>query len=241
VGLLQADEILARYPHQLSGGQQQRVALARALVNEPQVLLLDEPLGALDLQLRQELQAGLRALQRRLGITFLHVTHDQEEALALSDRIAVLNAGRVEQCGAPAELYERPRTRFVAQFLGACNLVPGTVREARAGECLVETALGSVAAGMAPGGRVWKAGETCTLAVRPERLASRPAEGGPGPGERDGVVLDSIYRGADRMLTLEVAGLHLRVAGPVQAGDAPAPGQRRCLAVAPGAWVLLED
>jgi len=118
-----------RRPAQLSGGQRQRVALARALVNEPEVLLLDEPLGALDLRLRRQLQIELHALQRRLGITFILVTHDQEEALAMSDRIAVMNAGRIEQLGDSRELYERPRNRFVAQFLGTCNLLPGTVRE----------------------------------------------------------------------------------------------------------------
>src|SRR5262245_2449623 len=111
-------ELANRRPAQLSGGQKQRVALARALVNEPEVLLLDEPLGALDLKLRRELQSELRSLQRRLGITFIHVTHDQEEALALSDRIAVMNAGRIDQIGTPEELYHRPRTRHVAQFLG---------------------------------------------------------------------------------------------------------------------------
>ena len=113
--------LAARRPAQLSGGQQQRVALARAIVNEPQVLLLDEPLGALDLQLRKQLQVELLTLQRRLGITFVYVTHDQEEALVMSDRIAVMRQGKIEQMDTAAALYERPRTRFVSQFLGACN------------------------------------------------------------------------------------------------------------------------
>ena len=117
-----------RRPAQLSGGQKQRVALARAIINEPRVLLLDEPLGALDLQLRKQLRAELHGLQRRLGITFIYVTHDQEEALTMSDRIAVMNLGRIEQVGDPKELYERPRTRFTAQFLGACNLLEGNVQ-----------------------------------------------------------------------------------------------------------------
>ena len=116
-----------RKPKQLSGGQQQRVALARALVNKPQVLLLDEPLGALDLKLRKQMQLELKAIQHDLGITFVHVTHDQEEAMTMADVIAVMNQGRVEQQGTPDELYERPRTRFVAGFLGVSNLLEGTV------------------------------------------------------------------------------------------------------------------
>jgi spermidine/putrescine transport system ATP-binding protein len=116
-----------RKPRQLSGGQQQRVALARALVNKPQVLLLDEPLGALDLKLRRQMQLELKAIQHDVGITFIHVTHDQEEAMTMADSIAVMNRGRVEQLGPPSELYEQPRTAFVAGFLGVSNLLPGTV------------------------------------------------------------------------------------------------------------------
>jgi spermidine/putrescine transport system ATP-binding protein len=116
-----------RKPRQLSGGQQQRVALARALVNKPRVLLLDEPLGALDLKLRKQMQLELKAIQHDVGITFIHVTHDQEEAMTMADGIAIMNAGRIEQLGAPADLYERPRTAFVAGFLGISNLLPGTV------------------------------------------------------------------------------------------------------------------
>jgi spermidine/putrescine transport system ATP-binding protein len=116
-----------RKPRQLSGGQQQRVALARALVNRPRVLLLDEPLGALDLKLRKQMQLELKGIQHEVGITFVHVTHDQEEAMTMADRIAVMNGGRIEQLGTPSELYETPRTGFVAGFLGASNLIAGTV------------------------------------------------------------------------------------------------------------------
>jgi spermidine/putrescine transport system ATP-binding protein len=116
-----------RRPRQLSGGQQQRVALARALVNRPRVLLLDEPLGALDLKLRKQMQLELKGIQHEVGITFIHVTHDQEEAMTMADRIAVMNGGRIEQLGTPTELYEKPKTAFVAGFLGVSNLLPGTV------------------------------------------------------------------------------------------------------------------
>jgi spermidine/putrescine transport system ATP-binding protein len=116
-----------RKPRQLSGGQQQRVALARALVNTPRVLLLDEPLGALDLKLRKQMQLELKLIQHEIGITFVHVTHDQEEAMTMADRIAVMNHGRIEQLGTPTELYETPATAFVAGFLGASNLIYGTV------------------------------------------------------------------------------------------------------------------
>ncbi|HEX3428117.1 MAG TPA: ABC transporter ATP-binding protein, partial [Candidatus Limnocylindrales bacterium] len=123
-----------RKPGQLSGGQRQRVALARALVNRPRVLLLDEPLGALDLKLREEMQIELKAIQQQVGVTFIYVTHDQEEALTMSDRLAVFNRGRIEQIGAPAEVYERPRTPFVAGFVGTSNLLRGEVARAIVGE-----------------------------------------------------------------------------------------------------------
>jgi spermidine/putrescine transport system ATP-binding protein len=127
--LVELRHLAARRPGQLSGGQQQRVALARAIVNRPSVLLLDEPLGALDLKLRRQMQVELKRIQTEVGLTFIHVTHDQEEAMTMADTVAVMNAGRIEQMGPPAELYELPRTAFVANFLGQSNLVPGTVRD----------------------------------------------------------------------------------------------------------------
>ena len=132
-----------RRPSQLSGGQQQRVALARALVNLPKVLLLDEPLGALDLKLRKGLQVELKRIQREVGITFVYVTHDQEEALTMSDRIAVMNDGHVEQIGDPEDVYERPATTFVAGFIGVSNLMPGAVRGGDRGEMSSTAASGS--------------------------------------------------------------------------------------------------
>jgi putative spermidine/putrescine transport system ATP-binding protein len=130
---MQLPDVADRMPHQLSGGQRQRIALARALILEPRVLLLDEPLGALDKQLREEMQFELKQIQRDVGITFIFVTHDQEEALTLSDRIAVFNAGHVEQVGTPAEVYENPKTQFVASFLGLSNLIPAEIAKTLVG------------------------------------------------------------------------------------------------------------
>jgi ABC-type Fe3+/spermidine/putrescine transport system ATPase subunit len=166
----------ARYPGQLSGGQQQRVALARALVLSPDILLLDEPLSNLDAKIRVQVRAEIRRLQRELGITTIYVTHDQEEALSLSDRVAVMRDGRVLQVGSPRELYERPRTRFVADFVGTNNLLPGEV-EGKAGDAdlVVRTALGPLRA--IAGGTV--AGR-CVLAVRPENVALGAGASGDG-------------------------------------------------------------
>lgn len=127
IKLVQLDGMEKRMPAQMSGGQKQRVAIARALVNRPKVLLLDEPLGALDLKLRKQMQGELKALQRRLGITFIYVTHDQEEALTMSDRIAVMNRGRLEQVGTPEEVYNHPETKFVADFIGESNIIEGYI------------------------------------------------------------------------------------------------------------------
>ncbi|MDE3076748.1 MAG: ABC transporter ATP-binding protein [Chloroflexota bacterium] len=156
-----------RSPHQLSGGQQQRVALARALVYSPPVLLLDEPLGALDKQLREELQLEIKGIQRRLGITMIYVTHDQAEALTMSDRIAVMHGGRIEQLGTGDELYERPRTAFVAGFLGQSNFLYGHLVEPGVAECRVEIANGFR---LAAGGCVFNPGEQVVVAIRPEKL-----------------------------------------------------------------------
>jgi spermidine/putrescine ABC transporter ATP-binding subunit len=158
-----------RRPAQLSGGQQQRVALARAIVIEPPVLLCDEPLGALDRRLRQQMQFELKQLQKQLGVTLLFVTHDQEEALALSDRIAVMNAGRIEQVGAPAEIYERPRTRFVADFVGEINIIDGTWSAGRLLAADGQAMPAPTAAGRdGPG----------AIAIRPERTVMTPPHAG---------------------------------------------------------------
>jgi spermidine/putrescine transport system ATP-binding protein len=152
-------------PNELSGGQKQRVALARALVNRPAVLLLDEPLGALDLKLRRQMQTELKQIQREVGITFVYVTHDQEEALSMSDRIAVMDAGIVEQCGQPEDVYERPGGEFVAGFIGISNMIEGTVE----GSDRVRIASGAVLPVPLPEG--CESGDTVQLAVRPEKIA----------------------------------------------------------------------
>ncbi|MBL6455870.1 ABC transporter ATP-binding protein [Belnapia sp. T6] len=157
----------ARQPRQLSGGQQQRVALARAIVFKPRLLLMDEPLGALDKQLRESLQLEMRRLHADLGITFIYVTHDQEEALTMSDRIAVMNEGRVAQIGAPEELYDRPENRFVASFIGESNFLPATVRGREDGVLVAECA-GTLVRATCAGTPA--TGEAVTLATRPERL-----------------------------------------------------------------------
>jgi iron(III) transport system ATP-binding protein len=164
-----------RYPGQLSGGQQQRVALARALVLNPQMLLLDEPLSNLDAKIRVQVRAEIRKLQKELGITAVYVTHDQEEALAMSDRIAVFNHGKTCQVGPPKALYERPANRFVADFIGINNLVEGAVRSVAGTTLRVETALGGVSA--IQNGSL-RAGDPCVICIRPENLALTDHAGG---------------------------------------------------------------
>ena len=183
-----------RKPRQLSGGQQQRVALARALVNRPAVLLLDEPLGALDLKLRKQLQVELKRIQQDVGITFVYVTHDQEEALTMSDRIAVMNHGVIEQLGEPEEIYERPRTTFVAGFIGVSNLMPGEVVSTGTGTAELRLDAGVTVRTGAAGRGV---GERAHAVVRPEKLQLRRANGAAPDGRAsvDGQVESSLYMG----------------------------------------------
>jgi ABC-type Fe3+/spermidine/putrescine transport system ATPase subunit len=179
----------ARYPGQLSGGQQQRVALARALVLNPDILLLDEPLSNLDAKIRVQVRAEIRTLQRELGITTVYVTHDQEEALSLSDRVAVMRDGRVLQVAAPKELYERPVTRFVADFVGTNNFIAGVCRGVSDDHVLVETPLGPLRGRASATVGV---GARCILAVRPENLAL----GGDGENAVQGTILLASYLGS---------------------------------------------
>lgn len=189
-----------RMPSELSGGQRQRVAIARAVVNRPRVLLLDEPLGALDLQLRRQMQIELKALQKQLGITFIYITHDQEEALNMSDRIAVMKDGRFEQVGTPAEVYDSPRTSYVARFVGTANVVPGTVRRAENGVLTAECAGGRVPA--AQKGYAFAEGSPITLAVRSEHVLFSDAPGAEGI---PAVIQEKTFAGGMLRITLALA------------------------------------
>jgi putative spermidine/putrescine transport system ATP-binding protein len=201
----------AQFPHQLSGGQQQRVALARALAIEPRVLLLDEPLSALDAKVRLQLREQIRTLQQRLGTTTLFVTHDQEEALSMADRVGVMRAGRLEQVAAPDELYDRPATAFVAEFVGTMNRLPGSLN----GDGTAVSVLGStvpVQAGGPSSGPV-------TVLVRPENLTVAPAEGG------NGIVFLRTFLGATSRITVLLSGdLQVLVDVPSTHAAAMTPG-----------------
>jgi spermidine/putrescine transport system ATP-binding protein len=241
--LVQIASFADRKPAQLSGGQKQRVALARALINEPQVLLLDEPLGALDLKLRKELQVELLALQRRLAITFLYVTHDQEEALVLSDRIAVMRAGRIEQMDESRRLYERPRTRFVGQFLGSCNLLDATVRERHDRGATVTTPIGNLSVEF--GGDAPEAARrsSFSLAIRPEKIALLPAGETEGENHVPVRVAQVIYIGSETHYVLD-AGKGMLTAYAMNAGaglPAYAVDQSATAWLPSSALVVLED
>lgn len=193
-----------RYPAQLSGGQQQRIAMARSLILEPQLLLFDEPLSNLDFKLRVQMRQELRELQRRLGKTSIYVTHDQSEALALSDRIAVLSQGRIEQIGEPREIYEHPKSAFVAQFIGGSNLIPARVREAGPDGARVETEGGLL---LMTGTPRQPAGTAVLVMIRPERvhlLSSEIVASGSAPNVSKACIEDITYLGEDLHLTLAV-------------------------------------
>ncbi len=202
--LVHMHEFADRSPRQLSGGQQQRIALARALVTEPDILLLDEPFSALDRQLREDLQREVRLLQRSLGITTIFVTHDQEEALLMSDRVAVMNAGKVEQCAAPEALYKAPATEFVARFIGRGSFVDGVVARRDGGEVVVETPLGSV-----PGVAEKRSeGQAVRLFFRPEDVEVVANGDDPAPGLRiNGGIKVVYFQGSSSLAEAQTAGL----------------------------------
>jgi putative spermidine/putrescine transport system ATP-binding protein len=207
-----------RRPVQLSGGQRQRVALARALVGEPRVLLLDEPLGALDLKLREQMQVELKELQQRLGITFVFVTHDQSEALSMSDRLAVFNEGRIVQIGTPEEVYERPRNRFVAGFVGASNVLEPAVAERLGGRRGLHS-------------------------LRPERIALLGPQDTAGPDgiQAEGRVESLLYHGATRRLAVAVSGASLLVSLSAGTDAPPRVGESVRLAWPRAAMHAMED
>jgi spermidine/putrescine transport system ATP-binding protein len=196
-----------RKPAQLSGGQQQRVALARALVNRPRALLLDEPLGALDLRLRKQLQIELKRIQQEVGITFVHVTHDQEEAMSMADTIAVMSEGRIEQAGSAADLYERPRTEFVASFLGVSNLVDARLRASQNGHAAVETHDGATL--HVPSDRIGPHGtDAVRIGVRPEKVTLSPAGADVATGANvlRGTVVVASFLGVSIQYVIRAAG-----------------------------------
>jgi spermidine/putrescine transport system ATP-binding protein len=203
--LVELEHLSARRPTQLSGGQQQRVALARALVNRPSLLLLDEPLGALDLKLRRQMQVELKAIQMEVGLTFLHVTHDQEEAMDMADTVAVMNKGRIEQMGAPEVLYERPKTAFVSKFLGQSNLFIGDIAESSADSISINVAGNKITV---PTKRAEKTSGKIAVGVRPEKVAfhedEKPAQSAGlniiGPGE----IIDIRFTGVSNQYLIDI-------------------------------------
>lgn len=236
-----------RYPHQLSGGQQQRIALARSLITEPTMLLLDEPLGALDKNLREQMQFEIRQLQREIGITTLLVTHDQEEALTMSDMIVVMDRGAILQAGSPTDVYERPRTRFVSEFLGTSNILSCIVAGRESDRALRlrlpgdESGPGFTVAASTPR----QPGQTVLVAIRPEHLQMTPLAQA-APGAPTATVSGHVFRGATHVFQLQRPGLdkpliaYRQVTGPVGETDLPL-GSEVALSWLPGVARLLED
>lgn len=232
-----------RRPRQLSGGQQQRVALARALVNYPSALLLDEPLAALDLKLREAMQFELKRIQREVGITFVFVTHDQGEALTMSDRIAVMSQGKVEQVGTPEDIYNRPASLFVAGFIGSANLLPGRVVAAAGNDITVDLTVGTRVQALSSDTLV--EGEQVSVMLRPERLSIKPAErlsevAAAGLGIA-GTVQDLVFQGASARLALRLADGTVVVTNVATDADLPflRPGDEVCASWRPGAAYAL--
>ncbi len=230
LGLIRMDAFGGRYPAELSGGQQQRVALARSLAYEPRVLLMDEPLGALDQKLREEMQREFTRIQRSLATTTIFVTHDQQEAMTLADRIVVMNGGLIEQVGRPEDLYRDPKTLFIANFVGRSNLFPGTA-ESRDGD--------HVAVRVASGERIMArdrsgvtAGQRVTCVVRPERLSVAPRQAQAGMNALDATLLRRSFFGSSVDLVLAAANGHEII---VQMPDgAPPAGEKLVVSFAPG-------
>jgi spermidine/putrescine transport system ATP-binding protein len=221
-----------RKPRQLSGGQQQRIALARALVNRPRVLLLDEPLGALDLKLRKEMQLELKRIQHEVGITFVHVTHDQEEAMTMADRIVIMNYGKIEQLGAPSDLYEQPRTAFVAGFLGASNLLRGDVVAADKVKLADGTEVSVPAAALA--GRTG----SVQIGVRPEKLRT----GGNEPNMLSGTVSETAYIGVSTQYIVDTpaGAVAVYVQNDRPGAHGVAPGDRLTLSWSPDCTFVVD-
>ncbi|TPP04589.1 ABC transporter ATP-binding protein [Rhizobium glycinendophyticum] len=257
--LVQLGALQNRYPHELSGGQQQRVAVARALVFDPPVILMDEPLGALDKKLRESMQIEIKQIQERIGATVIYVTHDQEEALTMSDRVAVMRGGRLEQVGTPIELYKRPRSAFIADFVGSINFIPGTVCQTsgssltiRCGATILEICPTNMLDMQPP-----ENGSPVRLGVRPEHLEietgsvnsrngrdttsfrSRPDV----PGGFCGTVETIVFAGASRIALIRVdaaSDVVLRASLPAQLGELPERGAKVSLRIAPDTALVFD-
>lgn len=226
------DHLAGRKPHELSGGQRQRIALARALVVEPSVLLLDEPLGALDLKLRRQMQEELKAIQRKVGTTFVHVTHDQEEAMAIADTIVVMNDGFIEDIGPPERVYLRPASRFTANFMGDNNLIEGLVTAAGAGTVQVETPIGIFEV---EGEAV--AGDAVALSLRPEHVHPEPGDSWISIGEA--IVGEWGFFGTHHQCIAGLKALDNPVKVRLPQKRIPQPGEKLALHVDPADLVLL--
>lgn len=222
--LVELDHVAQRRPQQLSGGQQQRVALARAIVNRPALLLLDEPLGALDLKLRRQMQLELKTIQEEVGLTFVHVTHDQEEAMTMADTVAVMNKGAIEQMGAPEELYDLPRTVFVANFLGQSNLFTGEVVATTGDALLVDVAGARIAV---PTARAQRHTGEITIGVRPEKVVLH-TEAPPVASDRNalgpGRVIDVSFSGVSTQYLVDVPGAGTLLVFAQNVGHGPVAG-----------------
>lgn len=238
--LVQLEGYGRRMPSQLSGGQKQRVAIARALANSPKMLLLDEPLGALDPQLRRQMQAELKKLQKQLGITFLYVTHDQEEAINMSDRIVVMRDGRLEQIGTPSEIYDFPKTSYVAQFVGNANLIHGMVKSCRDGIAEVETTAGTVPVRSGPG---LLPGRKATMAIRSENI-SLSRDTGTDTGERPGIraiIREKTFLGGVLRIVLEAEGIGELISSRQGMDQRAEPGERVVACWKPEQAVLVDE
>ncbi|MCV3739540.1 ABC transporter ATP-binding protein [Rhizobium sp. TRM96647] len=225
--MVQLGPFAHRYPHQLSGGQQQRVAVGRALVFNPPVLLMDEPLGALDKKLRETMQLEIKRLQQQLGATIVYVTHDQEEALTLSDRVAVMHKGRLEQIGRPLELYTEPQSAFVADFVGTVNFIPGVIVGSDCGTATIRIATGAIIETVRNGKQPLPVGARASIAIRPEHIRICP------PGSETsglpGTLENLVFSGASRTAHVSLTGMEgqtLRMQVPNEFASLPEPGGR---------------
>jgi len=225
-----------KLPSQLSGGQQQRIALARAIVFEPEVLLLDEPLSALDANMREEMRVEIKKIQKATGITAIFVTHDQEEALSMSDRIVVMNAGSVEQIGTPQEVYETPATAFVADFLGKANMLAGTVSSVDGAKATISLAAGQSVAVVSP--RPLSQGAAVTVVVRPQKLSVGPAAAG---NRLSGRVISTSYLGGSAIYEIDLGGRTAVRANTTIGGRLAGEGETIEVGFDPAGCVLLDD